>query len=158
MVLDNPSCVNRCLFIAKVSNGQISDSTTHVTLSKSWLHAVITNYFSHTYGYLQPSAFGKNMLPYSVIFSLLDKSQDEPENEDKPTELAVPEKEDEKSMKNILLIYAFCASIISQFCRSLRLRQFGIQGWWFERHSQFGFCSLQTCMSKVERLRIFHHQ
>ena len=96
MVLDNPSCVNRCLFIAKVSNGQISDSTTHVTLSKSWLHAVITNYFSHTYGYLQPSAFGKNMLLYSVIFSLLDKSQDEPENEDKPTELAV--KEDEKSM------------------------------------------------------------
>ena len=157
MVLDNPSCVNRCLFIAKVSNGQISDSTTHVTLSKSWLHAVITNYFSHTYGYLQPSAFGKNMLLYSVIFSLLDKSQDEPENEDKPTELAV--KEDEKSM-NIL-----CNSLMQKipiislpFCRSLRLRQFGIQGWWFERHSQFGFCSLQTGMSKVERLRIFHHQ
>ena len=44
------------------------------------------------------------MLLYSVIFSLLDKSQDEPENEDKPTELAV--KEDEKSM-NILYAILF---------------------------------------------------
>ena len=43
----------------------------------------------------------KNMLPYSVIFSLPDKSQDKPENEDKPTELVVPKKEDEKSMNNI---------------------------------------------------------
>ena len=46
-----------------------------------------------------PLLLAKNMLSDSVIFSLLDKSQDEPENEDKPTELAI--KEDEKSM-NIL--------------------------------------------------------
>ena len=39
----------------------------------------------------------------SVIFSLLDKSQDEPENEDKPTELAV--KEDEKSMNILYAIF-----------------------------------------------------